>query len=187
MALAHDPSTIASAVLIAAGDMLFLPAEDSIPVSSGMDRARAGHALVFVADDGVDGVALWTSDGTHVGTRRIAPIRPADDHDTHGRPGTADVSPAAQESASSNGQAGGKVNGQRMLSSILDDWRDAERRLEDARQAGDAAEVTRLGVEVSSFADEHRQAFESLLAQYADEETMTHARRRVTWSTPKGS
>jgi PAS domain S-box-containing protein len=106
LALAHDPSDIAPAVLIAADDMLFLPAEDGvdgewrsmsgatqrsagpgpdIPASGGMDaRARVGRKLVFATDDGVDGVALWTSDGTQASTRRIGPIRPSGDH-TNGR------------------------------------------------------------------------------------------------------
>ena len=103
MALAHDPSRIASAVLIAEGDMLFFPAADGvrewvpasggaqpsagtrsdfIPASHETDRARpgVGHGLVFAADDGVHGVALWTSDGTEGGTHRIGPIRPSGDH-----------------------------------------------------------------------------------------------------------
>ena len=145
MALAHDPSSIASAVLIAAGDMLFLAPEDE-----------------------VDGEWRSTSDATQAGTRRIGLLRPPGDH-TDGRPDTGEVSPSAQEGPRANGQAGGNVNGQRMLSSILDDWRAAERRLETARAAGDAAEIMRLGAEVTSFADEHRKAFESVLGQYDGE------------------
>jgi ELWxxDGT repeat protein len=38
-----------------------------------VDRSVAdvGHKLVFAADDGVHGIALWTSDGTECGTRLI--------------------------------------------------------------------------------------------------------------------
>ena len=98
MALVHDSSNIASAVLMAPGDMLFFPGDDGVDgewrsasdttersvrpdpdtlsASGGMDRAGAGvgHGFVFAADDGVHGIALWTSDGTEVGTRRIRPI-----------------------------------------------------------------------------------------------------------------
>lgn len=150
MKLAGDPSVIASAVSVAARDGPFFPAHDGPDRRPRRWRASVGHGLVVAA----------------AGTRAI---RPSGDR-THADP--APVSVAIGEGISVAIRAGlrGNVTEQRRLSSILDDWRVAERRLEDAHDAADAAEVARLRVEAASFADEYRNAFESALARSANGE-----------------
>jgi hypothetical protein len=202
VSLVSGISDIAAAVLIAAGDRLFLPAEDGVdveltstsdatgrrardgpgllPESSGMDHARhdVGHRLLFAADDGVD-IALWSSDdGTEAGTRRIGSLRQLRDR-LSDEPESGQGSLSAQGHPSPDGQGGGGAKVRRSPTTILGDWRDAARRLEHACKADNAAEVERLGVEVASFAGEYRVAFETVRARYADADPRAQERRSV--------